>query len=346
MKRQIYKVSSAGNISRMKCVGDDLPPPGQGEVTIQVKAIGLNFADIFAVLGLYSATPDGAFVPGLEYAGIVVALGEGVTDFVMGDRVMGVTRFGAYATHLNIESEYLRKIPSDWTYAQGAALLVQGLTAYYGLFRLGDMGKGKTVLIHSAAGGVGILANRMVQAMDGYAIGSVGSARKVSFLKEEGCQKVIVRSKNFKAQLQEALDGRPLDLVMECIGGKVLEAGYEALAPMGRMVVYGSAQYGSPGDKPNWLRLAWLYLQRPRIDAQKMIETNRAILGFNLIWLYDRKELMKECLAEMDSMNLPAPHIGHVYPFEDLPDALREFQRGNTIGKVVIEVNDSPEISS
>ena len=338
MKRHTYKVSSAGNISRMKCVEDELLLPGPDEVTVAVKAIGLNFADVFAVLGLYSATPDGAFVPGLEYSGDVLATGDNVQEFQVGDRVMGVTRFGAYATHLNIASDYLRKIPSDWTYEEGAAFLVQGLTAYYGLFRLGDMQPGKTILIHSAAGGVGILANRMVQAAGGYAIGTVGSDRKVSFLKQEGCQQVIVRGKNFGKQLSEALDNRPLDLVMECIGGKVLEAGYAALAPMGRMVIYGSAQYGSPGDKPNWLRLAWLYVQRPRIDAQKMIETNRAVLGFNLIWLYDRKELMKECLAEMESLNLKAPHIGHTYSFDQLPDALREFQRGKTIGKVIVSL--------
>ena len=172
-KRQAYALK-AGSMSNLKLVTEDLPDPADGEVTVEVKAIGLNFADIFAMFGLYSATPKGVFVPGLEYSGVIAKIGKGVTTVKVGDPVMGVTRFGGYTTHLNIGQEYVIPLPNDWNFEEGAAYLVQVLTAYYGLTFLGRLEENETVLIHSAAGGVGILANRIAKKKNAYTIGTVG----------------------------------------------------------------------------------------------------------------------------------------------------------------------------
>lgn len=338
MQREVYAIPKAGNIKRLKRKIVELNNPEAGQVQVEVKAIGLNFADIFAILGLYSATPEGEFIPGLEYCGVIKEVGAEVTDFKIGDKVMGVTRFGAYASHINIDQEYVTALPDSWSYEEGAAFLVQGLTAYYGLFRLGALKKGDTVLIHSAAGGVGLLANRMAKRAGAYTIGSVGSDKKVDLLKKEGYDDFIVRDSKFRQKLQMALLGRELNVVMECIGGKVFKAGYEALAPQGRLINYGSARYGDTSNSPNWLRLVWLYLTRPKIDPQKMIETNKAILGFNLIWLYHKKELMGEILAEMKALYLPAPYIGHTFAFDQVHEAIKLFQSGKTTGKVVVTI--------
>jgi NADPH:quinone reductase-like Zn-dependent oxidoreductase len=250
LTRSCYRMPKAGSIARLALVEEPLPHPTDEEVTVEIKAIGLNFADIFAMYGLYSATPEGSFVPGLEYAGVVHTVGKNVQAFRPGDRVMGVTRFGGYASHLNTDQRYLVPIPKDWSFAEGAGYLVQVLTAYYGLHNLGALKPGQNVLIHSAAGGVGILANRIAKKAGAYTIGTVGSDHKLDLLKKEGYDKGIVRSKHFKQDLLRALDGRELHLIMECIGGKILKQGFDVLAPMGRMIVYGSAQYGSPGDRP------------------------------------------------------------------------------------------------
>ncbi|MEJ2005097.1 MAG: zinc-binding dehydrogenase [Cyclobacteriaceae bacterium] len=245
---------------------------------------------------------------------------------------MGVTRFGAYANYLTINAAYVVPIPEDWSFAEGAGYLVQALTAYYGLFKLGNLKSGMNVLIHSAAGGVGIQANRMAQHTGAYTIGTVGSERKIDVLKKENYQEWIVRDHNFRKNLESKLKGRELDLVMECIGGKVLKAGFDNLAPMGRMVVYGSARYGDTSNRPNWLRLIYLYLTRPKIDPQTLPEQNKGLLGFNLIWLYNRKELMHEILDELSTMNLPPPLVGHEYAFEEMYEALKYFQSGKTTG--------------
>lgn len=336
-QRKVYKLK-AGNIKNLKLIEENLPAPAAGEVSIEVKAIGLNFADVFAIWGLYSATPEGEFTPGLEYSGIVSKIGDGVTNVKVGDKIMGVTRFGAYTSHLNIDSRYVIPLPEGWDFATGASYLVQVLTAYYGLLNLGQLEKGNTVLIHSAAGGVGVLANRICKKYDCYTIGTVGGAHKLKRLEEEGYDKGIVRSNDFKEKLDAALGGRELNIVMECIGGKIFEIGFETLAAQGRSIVYGAASYAHPGDRPNYLKLLWKFLFRPKLDVQNLAEVNKGVLGFNLIYLYDKPDLMYQLLDELKELGIEKPIVGHRFPFEKLADAVRTFKLGKTMGKVVVEV--------
>ena len=122
MQRQSYQLK-AGNIGNLKLVSSTLPEPKPNEVTVAVKAIGLNFADIFAMFGLYSATPKGVFIPGLEYAGIIEKVGAEVAEFKVGHRIMGVTRFGGYTSHLNMDEGHILPLSDDWTFEEGACLL-------------------------------------------------------------------------------------------------------------------------------------------------------------------------------------------------------------------------------
>lgn len=336
--RQSYKLK-AGSLANMKLVTEQLADPAANEVQISVKAIGLNFADVFAIWGLYSATPKGEFIPGLEYAGTVTKIGKAVTHLKEGDRIMGVTRFGGYTSHLNIDHRYVIPLPADWTFAEGSAYLVQMLTAYYAMLPLGNLKKGQTVLIHSAAGGVGTHAVRIAKSMGCFTIGTVGDASKLDYLAKEGYDRSIVRNlKTFRQDLEAALDGRELNLIMECIGGKVFKIGYDVLAQQGRIVIYGQARYGSTGNRPNYLRLLWLYLTRPKIDPQQLPQDNKGILGFNLIWLYERVHIMHGILQEVAALNLPKPTVGHTFPFEQFHEAVLLFQTGKTVGKVVVEV--------
>jgi len=328
----------AGNLKNLTKKTATLAALQSKEVQVEVKAIGLNFADVFAIWGLYSATPKGEFIPGLEYAGEVVAIGKDVDKLKVGDRVMGVTRFGGYTTAHNSDQRYVIPIPTDWTYAEGAAYLVQVLTAFYGLKNLGNIQAGHTVLVHSAAGGVGIWANRIAKQYKATTIGSVGNQEKVKFCKKEGYDEVIVRSKNFETDLKTALGDHDLNLIMECIGGEIFKIGYDALAEEGRLIIYGSARYASRSDKPNYPKLLYQFFTRPKIDPQKMIELNKGILGFNLIYLYEKAELMHELLQELKELDLGKPIVGQEFDFDNLPEAIKIFQSGKTMGKVVVNV--------
>ena len=339
MQRKIYQLK-AGSLSKLKIIEEQLPEPKAQEISVAIKAIGLNFADIFAIWGLYKATPKGPFTPGLEYAGVVTKVGREVQTIKEGDRVMGITRFGAYASHLNIDQAYVIPIPKAWKFEEGASFLVQVLTAYYALINLGDLRKGQTVLIHSGGGGVGIQANRIAKKYDAFTIGTVGRESKIDFLEEEGYDRVIVRSANFRQDLEKALGGRPLHLVLECIGGHILKTSYDIMAPMGRMVTYGSARYASVGNRPNFFKLLYYHLTRPKIDPQNMTNENKSVMAFNLIWLYEHADLMHQMLDEIEQLHLKRPHVGHKFPFEQLPQAIRLFQSGKTLGKVVVTVDD------
>lgn len=337
-ERQSYKVFKKGSLKNLTLVNETVSGPKDDEVTVAVKAIGLNYADIFAVMGLYSATPKEAFIPGLEYAGEIINVGSKAGTLKVGDKVMGVTRFGAYTTCLNIDARYVVPLPDGWSYEEGAAFPVQVLTAFYALITLGNLQSGQTVLIHSAAGGVGLLANRIAKKMGAYTIGVVGAESKLEMLKKEGYDKGIVRSASFRENLKDALNGRALNLVLETTGSKYFYWSYDALAKQGRLVAYGSAQFTPKGDRPNYLRLIFQYLFRPRIYPLKMIVDNKSVMAFNLIWLYEKADMMKTLMTEIDALKIAPPFIGHTFSFKELPAAMRLFRTGKTMGKVIVKV--------
>jgi len=330
-----YTIHS-GNLKNLRLIEEKLPPPSAGEVQVAVKSIGLNFADVFAIWGLYKAAPKTEFTPGLEYAGIITAVGESVNEFIPGDRIMGVTRFGGYTTGLNIDARYVIRLPEDWDFNTGAAYLVQTLTAYYALSSLGQLVKGQNVLIHSIAGGVGLQALKIAKALGCFVIGTVGDAKKEDLARINGCDRVLIRNSSFKQDLIAALDGRPLHLVVDTVGGRYFSIPFRLLAPMGRIIVVGSSRYSSVGNRPNLIHLLRHYLTRPKIDPQNLPNQNKSILGFNLIYLYENVSLLHQLLGEISAFNLAKPHVGHVFPFDQLPAAIRLFQGGKTMGKVVV----------
>jgi alcohol dehydrogenase len=339
VNRRVYRINRAGSLKRLNLTKEKLSFPDEDEVTVEVKAIGLNFADLFAIQGLYSATPKGSFIPGLEYSGIIVEKGEEVKGFQIGDKIMGAVRFGAYATHLNINHRYILKMPEEWSFEEGSSFLIQPLTAYYSLVELGNLQQNDTVLIHSAAGGVGIYANRIAKKFNTFTIGTTGSDSKKSFLLDEGYDRVIVRDKNFKGQLSDTLNGKNLNIVLECIGGKIFKDSFDLLAPSGRIIVYGGAHFMTQSSKPNYFKVITRFLSRPKVDPLSLSNTNRSVMGFNLIYLWDKPDELKNMLNNVLKMNLKPPHIGKVYSFENLIKALKFFQTGKSIGKIVVKVN-------
>lgn len=335
-KRRVHRINKAGNIDDLNLCDEEISPPGENELLIQVRNVGLNFADVFALTGLYSATPKGSFIPGLEFSGTVLEKGRTVKKFKVGDRVMGVTRFGGYVDHINIDQRYVKKIPTTWTFEEGASFVVQALTAYYALISLGNLQKDQTVLIHSAAGGVGILANRIAKKWDAFTIGSVGSTDKLALLQEEGYDSGIVRDEHFSRRLKDSLGERELNLVLECIGGRIFDESYQALSRGGRLITYGSAEFTPTNSSPDFIKAGWQYLFRPKIDPLELVTSNKSVMGFNLIWMYDKHEELSNLLEKLMKLDLPPQKVGKIFPFENAKEAIHHFKSGKTIGKVVL----------
>lgn len=340
MRRKSYRITKAGSLNNLLMMEEEIGDPVGSEVQVDVRAIGLNFADVFTIFGLYKAAPKRDFIPGLEFSGIVAAKGKDVEDLEIGDRIMGSVRFGSYTTRLNIDRRYVTAIPDGWTFEEGASFIVQALTAYYALITLGGLKPGQTVLIHSAAGGVGIYANRIAKKFSAYTIGTIGNPAKRSLLEREGYDQIIVRNGNFRDALVKSLDGKKLDLIMDAVGGKVQKDSFDMLATTGRMVAYGLSQFASPGARPNYLKLALQFISMPRYQTLTLIESNKSILGFNLIWLYDRVDMLKSMLDETQALHLEKPYIGAVFTFDRLKEAINLFQSGGTTGKVVVTTAD------
>jgi NADPH:quinone reductase-like Zn-dependent oxidoreductase len=343
--RTLWQIPRAGSLSRLQQVEDALPDPAAGEARLRVEAVGLNFADILACLGLYSATPRGAFVPGLECAGTVEAVGPRA-GLSVGERVCVLTRFGAYASRLNFDTRYAIPVPPGWSSAEAAAWPVQGLTAWYGLIERARVVQGECVLVQSAAGGVGLQALGILESLGARVIATVGSEDKARFLQARHASpagSIIVRDPaRFPAQLDRALEAvgsDGLDVVFDAVLGPWFRPCFRRLRPEGRFVLFGAADFMPAGRRPNYLSLLGRYLRRPRLDPLAMISANRSFIGFNLIWLWDRVDRMPAAVAGLQRFaGGRAPHVGARLPFDEAPRAMEMLQSGQTVGKVVLEV--------
>ena len=333
MQRQVWLTPKAGAIHNLVLKTQQMPTRKAGVLRIGVKAVGLNFADIFALTGLYSATPEGAFIPGLEFSGVVLQCDE-ESGHAVGDSIMGVTRFGGYASVIDIEAHYIQPLPAGWSFSQGAAYLVQTLTAFYGLTELGNIKPKQTVLVHSAGGGVGLQAMKLIKSMGATAIGTVSSEHKKQVLNDMGFERILVREKDFKHQLQHASFN--FDLVLDGIGGAVQQASFEQLNPMGRLVVFGAAEFTPGKNRPNYVSAVFKYLFRPKYDVLDMISENKSVLAFNLIWLWQQTEYMSQLIESMSQYEIDAPYVAHEYDFEQAFDAIECLRSGKSMGKVVL----------
>ncbi|MFQ5739506.1 MAG: zinc-binding dehydrogenase [Acidobacteriota bacterium] len=348
IEREVWKIGRAGSLGRLKLLPETLPALGPGQVRVGVRAVGLNFADVFACLGLYSATPSGEFIPGLEFAGEVeeVSRRQGErSPWKRGDRVMGVIRFGAFASRVHVDDRLLQPLPPQWSFAEGAGFAVQALTAWYALKELGGLRQGQLVLVHSAAGGVGLNALSILQRFEGRVIATVGQESKAAFLIEHrglSADQIIIRDPgSFPQRLDEALKKaheEGLDIVLDAVAGPYFKPAYRRIRPGGRLVLFGAASMMPAGNRPNYARLALKYLRRPRLDPLNMISENKSLMAFNLIWLWDRIDLLRRLYTDLSQELKAPPYIGRRFPFSQAVRALRYLQSGHSVGKVVLEL--------
>ena len=233
-------VRELGGPEVLKLEGVTLSPPGPGEVQIRQVAVGLNFIDVYFRTGLYkSALP---FVPGKEGAGIVTAVGDGVSLFSVGDRVAYASADGAYASERNVDAAQLVKVPDGISLETAAAMMLKGMTAQYLLNQTYQVGPGTTILFHAAAGGVGLIAGQWAKALGATVIGTAGSQDKIDLALAHGYDHVInYRTDNFVARVKELTDGRGVDVVYDSVGRDTYPASLDCIKPRGLWVSFGNS---------------------------------------------------------------------------------------------------------
>ena len=234
------RIHEVGGPETMRLEDIELPPPGPGEVRIRHRAIGLNYIDVYYRIGLYPiASP---FTPGSEGAGDVVAVGRGVKDFKVGDRAAYVTRTGAYAEEANIDANLLVRLPKAISYETAAASMLKGLTAQYLLRQTYRVKKGDVILVHAAAGGVGLILCQWGKALGATVIGTVGSPEKAALAKKAGAaQTILYRDEDFVARVAEITKGAKCHVVYDGIGKATFPGSLDCLRPFGVFASYGSA---------------------------------------------------------------------------------------------------------
>jgi NADPH:quinone reductase-like Zn-dependent oxidoreductase len=318
----------------------DLPPPGPGEVRVSVRAAGVNFADVLARMGLYEDAPDPPCVVGYEFAGDVESVGEGVTDYSPGQRVLGGCRFGGYAEQVVTRETELLPLPDDWSYEEGAALCVHYVTAYAGLVRYGSLRAGEKVLIHAAAGGVGIASTQIARLVGAGEIYGTASPAKHEAVRGFGVDHVIdYTSRDFRAEVRR-LSGekQPLDLVMDAIGGSSFRKSWSLLGTGGRLVCYGISSVMS-GENRSVRAVAKSFASTPVFHPLFMMRTSRSVIGLNMLKLWDAKGSFDEYLgplSEWISDGRVRPVVAEAFPLERAADAHRLLAERKNVGKVVL----------
>ncbi|MDQ0510844.1 quinone oxidoreductase family protein [Ancylobacter amanitiformis] len=253
--------------------------PGPGEVKLRHTAIGLNFVDTYFRSGLYKAPNGLPFIPGSEAAGVVLEVGEGVSDFVPGDRVAYGTAFGAYSTERLVSAAQILKLPKTISDETAAAMMLKGMTARYLLRQTHPVKAGDTILVHAAAGGVGLILCQWAAHLGATVIGTVGSAEKGELARANGAAYVInYREEDFAARVKEITEGGLCDVVYDGVGQATYPASLDCLRPRGLFASFGNAS----GAIENFSLLTLsqkgsLYATRPTLATH--VATRQALLA-------------------------------------------------------------------
>jgi NADPH:quinone reductase-like Zn-dependent oxidoreductase len=334
-------LTSFGSPETLQLVDVPSPMLREGMVRVEIHRIGLNFADIFARLGVYPGIPNLPFIPGIEFSGIVSERSPDVKGVKRGDRVMGFTRQGAYAEEVCVPVQYLQRMPRAMTFDQGASFMVTYLSAWHGMRTLGQSREGERVLVHAAAGGVGTAALQLGREWKCTMIGTASSQSKLEVARQHGATHVInYVEDDFERTIQDLLGKNQIDVVMDSVGGTVMKKSWRLLAPMGRYILFGFA--AATGRRSlHYVRLAKEVLQFPLVNPVSFPTKNVSLMGFNLYFLADKTKYLQDAgaqLLDLFKKKRISPYIGKVFPFEQIVDAHSFLQSRKSVGKVVLSV--------
>jgi len=317
------RIHAHGGPEELKWEDVDVGDPGPGEVRLRHTAVGLNFIDVYQRTGLYPLG-DLPKTLGMEGAGVIEAVGDGVEGFATGDRVGYAMGLGAYSEARLMGTDRLVKIPDGIDDATTAAMMLQGMTARYLLKSSYAVQSGDTILVMAAAGGGGLILTQWAKHLGATVIGCVGSEEKAELAKAHGCDHTILyKTENIAERVRDITDGAGVPVSYDSIGQATVEASLDSLAPCGTFVTFGNASGPITDFNPGVLGLKGsLYLQRPTLAT------------------YTRnREVLDECagdLIDVVSSGAVKITVGQTYPLSETAQAHRDLEARNTTGSTVL----------
>ena len=299
----------------------EIPP---GHVLVDVRAAGCNFFDILMVQGRYQVKPPLPFVPGAEIGGVVCGLGEGVEGFAPGDRVCASVATGAFAERCLAGVNSCWRIPDGMSFEEGAALPVVYPTSYAALVYRADLAEGETLLVHAAAGGVGISAVQIGKALGARVIATAGGAEKCEVAKRVGADLCLdYTNADFVEGVRDFTEGRGADVIYDPVGGDITDKSPKCIAWNGRLLIIGFASGQIPEIKANRILLKNIAVTGLHWGAHSKFEPEKIPLTF-------------DALFELHAEGHIAPVLYRNYSLEEVPDALEALGSRRTYGKVII----------
>lgn len=320
------------------------PRPAAGEVRIDVRFAGLNFAEVSARQGIYPAAPKPPCIVGYEGSGVIDAVGPSdggseLGDLAVGTRVLFLSRFGGHASQVCVPAHQVVPLPDDLSLQAAAAMPVNYLTAYQTLMNVRRIRPGDRVLVHMAAGGVGTAALQLCRSVEDVLTFGTASAKKHDYCRAQGCAHPIdYHQVDYAAAVRELTRGEGVDVVLDPLGGKDWRTGYSLLRPGGMLVAFGLANAAQPGRR-SWFRVLRQLVQIPRFSPLRMMGDNRAVAGTDMGTLWSHPRLIHEGLLRLLDLHRAGtidPQVHAVYPFESAPKAFRELEEGRNLGKVLL----------
>jgi NADPH:quinone reductase-like Zn-dependent oxidoreductase len=339
-------IKRPGGLKQLRIKEYPLPDPKPNEVLVEIAAAGVNFADIFIRMGLYKSAKEFVgwpITPGFEFSGKIVACGREISDLTKGAAIFGITRFGAYASHLCVARDHIFMIPqnSNFNLDQWAALPAVFLTAYHALFHHFILRPSMNILVHSAAGGVGGALLQLGKIANCRMIGVVGSRHKIDVAFAFGADDVIDKSQEDLWTKAQEICPQGFDVIFDANGPATLKQSYKHLSPMGKLVAYGfHTMLTKRGGLLNYPKLAYEYFRIPRWSPLSMTHQNKSLIAFNLSYLFDEVELFRDAMQNLsrwvEERKIKAPPI-QSFPLERVADAHRALESGKTVGKLILK---------
>jgi synaptic vesicle membrane protein VAT-1 len=323
----------------------DQPDPAvePGQVRIAVHAAGLNFADTMARVGLYPPAPKPPCVLGYEVAGEVESVGEGVSGLSLGQRVMAGTQFGGQAELAVAQARDVMPLPEHLSFEEGAAFCVNYATAYAGLMIMGGMRERDRVLIHSAAGGVGIAATQIARNAGAQIFGTASAAKHEAIQAQGVSHAIDYRSQDFKAEIRRLTNNEGVDVILDPIGPSSFRKDYRILRPGGRLIMYGLSEAMNEDGRSVKALLSSLLRTptstMPWWNAGRLLNQNRGVFGLNLLSWWRREggmgRITEPLLSDLENKRL-RPVVARSFSFEQAGEAHRFLAERRNIGKVVL----------
>lgn len=346
-RAQRIVIHKSGSYDALTLESFTAPRPAADQVRIAVHAAGINYADCVIRMGLYKSANElhgFPITPGFEVAGEVLEVGDNVTEFSRGDRVIGITLFGGYCSDIALPATQVFKCPEGIPYSVAASIPTVYLTAWFALHYLAHIEPDDVVLVHSGAGGVGLAALQLAQRAGAKPVAVVGAAHKTDVALAYGASAVIDKSSQSLWNEAIALNPSGYAAILDPNGYSTLEQSYQHLAPLGKLVIYGfhsmlPKSSAASSGKPNYLKLARDWFRTPRFNPLEMTADNKSVMAFNLSFLSSRSELLNRAMRDIldgitSSQLKPLPVVE--FALADAANAQRELESGKTTGKLVL----------